>query len=138
MIHTEEPRRTFLQTVALASFALSVGDTGAQAADGALLALKRELDQTHADLEKAMAGVAEDSSFEAEQAFDHALDHHLDVITRIESIPATTLDGMRVKLAALDRMYATEPGGLSIDSVAAEPTVDMRLIIQILDTLRGL
>ena len=80
MIRAEGPRRTFLQTVALASFALSVNDTGAQAADAALIALKRELEVTQADIDRAMAGMAEDSSFEAEQVLDDALDRYHDVI----------------------------------------------------------
>ena len=113
----EKPRRNFLQTVALASLALSVGDTGVQAADGALVALKRDLDAARADIENVIARTAGDTSFEAEQALDEACDRRDDIIVRIGSIPATTLDGAKIKLDALDAI---------------------RLIIQILNTLRGL
>ena len=88
-----------------------------------------------ADVEVVIACTADDHSFEAEQALDEACDRRDDIINRIEKIPATTLDGMKVKLDALDSIYREQAHGLSINSVAAEPTVDMRLIIQILDTL---
>ena len=133
-----QPRRSFLQTVALASVALSVGNTGVQAGDSVLVELKRYLDAAHADVESVIARTDWGSGFEADQALDDACDRREAIVAQIERVPATTIEGIKVKLGALDGIYRECQAGPQVEDIADQPTTDMRLIIQILNALRAL
>ena len=45
---------------------------------------------------------------------------------------------MKIKLGAQDAIYRERVGGLTVEDIADYSTTDMRLIVQILNTLRGL
>jgi len=100
-------------------------------ADAALIALGEELETAWAAEIAAYAQYRGDFSLEHEAITDAAYEATKAVILRIEAVPASTMEGLRVKARAVQWCYDADPVDLAVD----QSTTDLRLANSIIRDL---
>jgi hypothetical protein len=128
-------RRSLFSRAATAAPALVLPSVALAAAhpDAGLLRLGAAMERAFAREREVWAtyGTVDDGAFEA--ASQAAADVTAEIVDRIERMPARTLDGLRVKAAAIAWCYADEPFEPDRDA-----TTDVRLAHSIVADLRAM
>jgi len=100
-------------------------------ADAALLALGEQLEAAWAATTAAYEKYRDDPSLEAGVITDVADKAAAAIVHQIEAVPASTIDGLRVKARAVQWCYDADPVDLAVD----RSTTDLRLANSIIRDL---
>ena len=104
---------------------------GPASADAALVALGEELEAAWAATTAAYEKYRDDPSLEAGVITDVADKAAAAIVHQIEAVPASTIDGLRVKARAVQWCYDADPVDLAVD----RSTTDLRLANSIIRDL---
>jgi hypothetical protein len=100
--------------------------------DADLIALEKELDGASANERAVYAENEHDDSGEADARCAEAYERTANVVEKIEALPTTTLDGLRVKAKCVEWCCAGDPKGVTFGN-----TTDVRIAAHIVRLLLG-
>jgi hypothetical protein len=100
--------------------------------DAELIALEKELDEAWANERAVYAETKNDNSEEADARCADAFEGTSDIVEKIDALPATTMDGLRVKAKCVEWCCAGDPKGITFGD-----TTDVRIAAQIVRLLLG-
>jgi len=122
-------RRSFLRAAPVAGVALAVPAVAlAETPDADLINLGFAFDAAYSEEQAARAIGRETGDWDK---WDDAYARSGAIVRQIEAVPATTLDGLRVKARCIQWCYGDDP----IDLEGTSNTMDMRLAQQIVTSL---
>jgi hypothetical protein len=133
-------RRGALQFSAAALFAgLTVPAIAGHAdGDAELIRLGHEMDTAVARQAEAWATVGREDTDEAESIAVAAQRHVGTIVDQIEALPATTLDGLKVKRRAIAWCWCDEPVTAEMLADHPQPAADMRILAGLLQDLSAM